>query len=171
MAVVGAATEGAVALARGATIIQLRIPGAGARLLEKEARALIATAHVPVLVSSRCDVALAVGAIGVHLPEDDIGVADARRLLGPDRLVGRSVHSAAAARVAEREGADYVVFGPVFATPSHPGQAPVGVAALGEVCGAVSIPVLAIGGVDGGRAAEIRAAGAGGYAGIRAFAP
>ncbi len=170
MAVVPAATAGGVALTRGATILQLRIPGATARLLEKEARALIATSHVPVLVSSRADVALAVGAIGVHLPESDIPVAEARQLLGSDRLVGRSVHSLNAAREADAQGADYIVFGPVFETESHPGQAAVGVAALREVCAAVKAPVLAIGGVDGARAREIQEAGAAGYAAIRAFA-
>lgn len=171
MAIVAAAADGAAALARGATLIQLRIPGAGARSLETEARALIATAHVPVLVSSRCDVALAVGAYGVHLPESDLPVADARSLLGPDRLLGRSVHSPDAARAAAAEGADYLVYGPVYATASHPGAAPAGIEALREVCSAVSVPVLAIGGVDGARAAEVMAAGAGGYAAIAAFRP
>lgn len=169
MAIVAAATEGGMALTRGASIIQLRIPGAPARRLEKEARALIATSHVPVLVGSRVDVALAVGAIGVHLPEADIAVAEARRLLGPDRLVGRSVHSVAAAVEAAAQGADYVLFGPVFESASHPGRAPAGLDALREVCSAVGIPVLAVGGVDGRRGDEVRAAGAGGYAGIGAF--
>jgi thiamine-phosphate pyrophosphorylase len=169
MAIVEAAASGATALSRGATLIQLRIPGAPARHLEKEARALIATAHVPVLVGSRCDVALAVGAYGVHLPENDIPVGAARSLLGAERLVGRSVHSVAAAESAATEGADYVVFGPVYATRSHPSAEPVGVDALRAVCAAVSIPVLAIGGVDGSRAAEVLGAGAAGYAGIGAF--
>ncbi len=170
MAVVPAATAGGVALTRGATILQLRIPGAPAALLEKEARTLIATSHVPVLVSSRADVVLAVGAIGVHLPESDIPVADARQLLGSTRLIGRSVHSLEAALEAAGQGADYLVFGPVFETESHQDQAPAGVSALREVCAAVRIPVLAIGGVDGARAREIQEAGAAGYAAIRAFA-
>ena len=170
MAVVPAATAGSAALTRGATILQLRIPDAPARLLEKEARALIATAHVPVLVSSRVDVALAVGAIGVHLPEADIPVAAARRLLGRDHLVGRSVHSVAAARQAAAEGADYVVFGPVFETASHPDRAPLGLDALREVVAAVAIPVLAIGGVTGDRVHQVLEAGAGGHASISGFA-
>ena len=170
MAIVAAANDGGIALTRGATILQLRVPDASGRHLEKEARALIATSHVPVLVSSRVDVALAVGTIGVHLPEADIPVAQARRLLGADRLLGRSVHSVAAAQTAAAEGADYVIFGPVYETASHPGQTPVGVEALREVCAAVSIPVLAVGGIDGRRQPEIAAAGAAGYAGIGAFA-
>src|SRR5205085_1281191 len=80
------------------------------------ARLVPAVAPVPVVVSARIDVALAAGAAGVHLPERDLPVATARRLLGPDALVGRSVHSEEAAVTAEREGADYVVFGSVFAS-------------------------------------------------------
>ena len=174
MAVVDSADAGAWALRRGATIIQLRIPGAPGRALEKEARVLIPTAHVPVLIGSRCDVALAVGAYGVHLPETDIPVADARRLVGSDRLVGRSVHSVEAARAAAAAGADYLVFGPVFETPSHPGRPAAGIEALREVCRAAAgagVPVLAIGGVAGDRVAEVAAAGAAGYAAIGAFRP
>ncbi|HEX6548916.1 MAG TPA: thiamine phosphate synthase [Candidatus Dormibacteraeota bacterium] len=168
MAVIDSAAAAPAALARGATLIQLRMPGSPARALEKEARALVPTAVVPVLVGSRADVALAVGAIGVHLPEADIPVAAARRLLG-DRLVGRSVHSLAAARQAAEEGADYVVFGPIYESSSHPGRSAVGVEALREVCAAVRLPVLAIGGVAGDRIEECRAAGAAGFAGIQTF--
>jgi thiamine-phosphate diphosphorylase len=171
MAVVDSADAGAWALRQGATIIQLRIPGAPGRWLEKEARALIPTSHVPVVIGSRCDVALAVGAYGVHLPETDIPVADARRLLGGDRLIGRSVHSLEFARTAAEAGADYLVFGPVYETASHPGHAPVGLDALREVCAAVRVPVLAIGGVRGARIQECAQAGAAGYAAISAFAP
>lgn len=170
MALVEDVDAGTWAMRRGATILQLRVAGAAARQLEKEARALVPTAHVPVIVSSRCDVAMAVGAYGVHLPEADIPCSEARRLLG-DRLVGRSVHSLASARAAAEDGADYVVFGPVFATPSHPDREPLGLDALRQVCAAVAIPVLAVGGVDGKRVAECREAGAAGFAAIRAFAP
>jgi thiamine-phosphate diphosphorylase len=137
--------------------------------MEAEVTRLVAESRVPVLLSSRVDLALACGAAGVHLPEQDLPVAAARRLLGGDRLVGRSVHSPAAAREAEAEGADYVVFGPVFATDSHPGRVPLGLAALREVTATVAIPVLAIGGVDAERAAVCRRAGAAGFAAIRYF--
>jgi len=105
----------------------------------------------------------------VHLPERDLPVAGARRLLGPDRLVGRSVHSVDAAVRAEAEGADYVVFGSVFASASHPGQEVAGLAALERVAAAVRIPVLAIGGVGADRVAACLAAGAAGFAAIRYF--
>jgi thiamine-phosphate pyrophosphorylase len=169
MAVVDSADAGAWALRRGATIVQLRLVGAPGRALEKEARALIPTSHVPVVIGSRCDVALAVSAYGVHLPEADIPIADARRLLG-DKLLGRSVHSLEAARAAAEAGADYLIFGPVYESASHPGRPAAGLDALREVCVAVKVPVLAIGGVDGERVPEVLNAGAGGYAAIGAFA-
>jgi len=169
MAIVRDAGAGLRAVERGATVLQLRDPDASARALEREAAGLVAAAPVPVVVSGRADLALAAGAAGVHLPERDLPVAAARRLLGPGRLVGRSVHSAAAAREAADDGADYVVFGPVFASASHPGRAPAGLEALREVVAGTPIPVLAIGGVDAGRAAACRAAGAAGFAAITYF--
>ncbi len=169
MALVADAVAGMRAIALGATILQLRDPGATTRHLEQEAGRLIPTAAVPVLISARCDVCLAVGAYGVHLPEADLPVADARGLLGTGRLLGRSVHSVEAARLAERQGADYVVFGPVFATGSHAGGAPRGLEALREVATALNIPVLAVGGVGAVEADSCREAGAAGFAAISHF--
>ena len=83
--------------------------------------------------------------------------------------MGRSVHSVEAARQAEREGADFVIFGPIWESASHPGSAPAGVGALEQVAHAVGIPVLAIGGVTEERIAECHAAGAAGYAAIGMF--
>jgi thiamine-phosphate diphosphorylase len=168
MAVVTAARSGLLAIDRGATILQLRAPGLSARELEHQTTALVPQSSVPVLISSRCDIALAAGAAGVNLPELDVSVADARRLLG-QRLIGRSVHSPAAADEAARDGADFVIFGPVWPSPTHSGQAARGVEALAEVVRAVSIPVLAIGGVTSDRAGECAQAGAAGYAAIRMF--
>lgn len=170
MAIVRDAAAGMRAVERGATIVQLRDAEAGGRALEREARLLVAESPVPVVVSGRVDVALAVGAAGAHLPAHDLPVAAARRLLGPDRLLGRSVHSRESAAAAEAEGADYVVFGSVFPTPTHPGQPAAGLDALGEVAASVRIPVLAIGGVDAERAVACREAGAAGYAAIGWFA-
>lgn len=170
MAIVRDAGGGLRAVALGATALQLRDPDATARRLEREAARLVAAAPVPVLVNGRADLALAAGAAGVHLPERDLAPAAARRLLGPDALIGRSVHSLEEALAAEAGGADYVVFGPVFASASHPGGEPAGLDALAGVAAAVGIPVLAIGGVDDERAAACRAAGAAGYAAIGRFA-
>jgi thiamine-phosphate pyrophosphorylase len=168
MAVVGRAEAGMRAIGRGATVLQLRAPDLTTRDLERECAALVRASTVPVVVSSRCDVALACGAAGVNLPERDIGLADARALMG-DRLVGRSVHSVESALAAANDGADYVIFGPVWASPSHPDGKPLGLDALAAAARAVSVPVIAIGGVDFERAVQCLAAGAAGYAGIRTF--
>ena len=167
MAVVSSASAGLRA-AQKATVIQLRAPGITTAALEKEARELIAAVSVPVLVSSRCDVALACGAAGVNLPERDISVADARALLD-NRLVGRSVHSIEGALQAEAQDADYVIFGPVWESASHPDLAPAGISALQAVARSVGIPVLAIGGVTEDRIELCLAAGADGYAAIGMF--
>lgn len=123
---------------------------------------------MPVVISSRVEVALSSDSAGVHLPERDIPVRDARRLLG-ERLIGRSVHSRESAVAAEEDGADYVIYGPVWSSASHPEAVPVGLGALADVARAVRIPVLAIGGVTEGRIAECHRAGAAGYAAIGIF--
>lgn len=168
MAIVTSASAGIKATGR-ATILQLRDPISTARAVQQEAGALVAASPVPVVVSSRCDIALAVGAAGVNLPESDISVESARALMG-ERLVGRSVHSLESALRAESEGADYVIFGPVWASASHPASEPAGIAALAEVARALHIPVLAIGGVTEKRIAECQSVGAAGYAAIGLFA-
>ncbi len=167
MAVVPSAEAGLRAAAR-ATILQLRAPALHIVDLEREASRLVGSSTVPVLISSRCDVALACGAAGVNLPERDISTLDARILIG-DKLVGRSVHNLDGAVAAEADGADYVIFGPVWPSASHPGGDAVGLRALARVARAVHIPVLAIGGVNEDRIQECRRAGAAGYAAIGMF--
>jgi len=167
MAVVASAQEG-LRSAGKATILQLRAPQLTTRELEGEASGLAAASPVTVVISSRCDVALAVRAAGVNLPERDIGVGHARKILG-ERLIGRSVHSLEAALQAEADGADYVIFGPVWSSESHPDGIPAGVEALSQVAHALRIPVLAIGGVTEERIAECHSAGAAGFAAIRLF--
>jgi len=167
MAVVASAREGLRAASR-ATVIQLRSPGMTVRELEANAIELVGASPVPVLISSRCDIALASGAAGVNLPERDIAVQDARALLG-QRLIGRSVHSLQSAVDAERDGADFIIFGPVWSSESHADVPAQGLEALAAVARAVRIPVLAIGGVTEDRIAQCEAAGAAGYAAIRLF--
>jgi thiamine-phosphate pyrophosphorylase len=134
---------------------------------------------VRVLVNDRLDVALAEQAHGVHLGEKSMPVTEAKRLLESaaqkrtvDRsfLLGVSCHSIEAAHAVERDGADYVFFGPIFPTPSkeHFGP-PQGVESLAQVCGATSIPVLAIGGITPAKAESCMTAGAAGIAAIRLF--
>ena len=121
------------------------------------------------LINDRIDVALAVGADGVHLPVDSFSSGDARALLGPGRLIGVSTHSLEQAQRASAAGADFVVFGPVFATPSkRPFGPPLGLEALAQAAGAVSVPVFAIGGVTAARADAVCRHGAHGIAAIAA---
>ncbi len=167
MAIVTTAGAGMRAAGR-ATILQLRAPRSTARTIEDEALNLVRVSPVPVVVSSRCDIALAAGAAGVNLPESDIPVEAVRSLMG-ERLVGRSVHSLDSALRAEVEGADFVIFGPVWASASHLDSPPVGLEALAEVAHALDIPVLAIGGVTEEHVAACRDAGAAGYAAISLF--
>ena len=168
MALVTSAAAGLRAVDLGATILQLRAQFLTARELEIEARRLVEGAAVPLIISSRCDVALATGAAGVNLPERDVSVAEARRLIGAG-MVGRSVHSVEAAREAARDGPDFLIFGPVWPSATHPEQPARGLHALVAVIAAVRAPVLAIGGVNTERARVCLAAGAAGYAAIRMF--
>jgi thiamine-phosphate diphosphorylase len=167
MAIVEDAEAGLKAAVRGATIIQLRGPRMAAAALEREAMRLAAESPVMVVISSRVDIALAANLAGVNLPENDISVRDARLLLG-DRFVSRSVHSAAGARDAEADGADMLIFGPVWESASHPDAVPAGLEALARVAAAVRIPVLAIGGVSNERIPELLSICAG-YAAISLF--
>lgn len=118
-------------------------------------------------VNDRLDVALATGASGVQLGHGSLGVDVARRL-EPAWWIGRSVHDLAAAQAALAERADYLVVGPVFATATHPGRAPLGVPAFARIA-RLGLPAVAIGGVTRARAIELRAAGAYGVAAIRAL--
>ena len=118
-------------------------------------------------VNDRLDVALAAGAEGVQLGAGGLGVA-AARALGPAWWIGRSVHDLAEAEAALAVAADYLVVGPVFATATHPGRAPLGVAEFARIA-AVGLPTIAIGGVTPVRARELRDAGAYGVAAIRAL--
>lgn len=142
--------------------------------LVSAAMAAIRGSSVKVMVNDRLDVAWAAKANGVHLGESSLPVADvvrAKRRAGPDNfLVGVSCHSCEAAVKAASEGADYVYFGPVFATPSKKdfGE-PQGLERLSAVCRNVSIPVIAIGGIDAENTRACLAAGSAGIAAIRLF--
>jgi thiamine-phosphate pyrophosphorylase len=128
-----------------------------------------------IIINDRLDIALAEDAGGVHLGENSLPVQEAKRLVSAGReakdfLIGVSCHSLDAAKSAAKNGAHYLFFGPVFATPSKSAfGAPQGLERLAEVCRAVSIPVLAIGGVTLENASSCLAAGASGIAAIRLF--
>ena len=165
------------AVAAGTDWVQIRERDLTARELLALTRAAIAAAAgcARVLVNDRIDVALAAGAAGVHLRGSSVPASEAVPWLrsgnAPEAfMVGVSCHSLDDAREAERAGATYLFFGPVFETPAKKQfGAPQGIAKLTEVCRGVRIPVIAIGGVSGPRGKECVQAGASGIAAIRMF--
>ena len=121
------------------------------------------------LVNDRIDIALAVDADGVHLGQGDLPPALARRLLGPDRLIGRSTHAISQLRQAVADGCDYVGVGPVNATPTKPGREPVGLDYVRQAAAESAIPFFAIGGIEASNLAAVQAAGAERVAVVRAI--
>ncbi len=162
----------------GATLVQLRDKtGSTLRMIE-EARAIkqaLSRSFVPLLINDRVDVALAAGADGVHVGWDDMPVADARRLLGREAIIGLSIKTAEQVAAAPLELLDYVCIGGVFQTSSkdnrEPPVRPDGFAKLAALvrARAPNLPVGAIAGIDQGNAASVIAAGADGIAVISAL--
>ncbi|HTN54333.1 MAG TPA: thiamine phosphate synthase [Anaeromyxobacter sp.] len=151
------------AIAGGAGVVQLRMKGAPAGAVLASARRIVGAAagRALVIVNDRADLALLAGADGVHLGEEDLPVAAARRLVGPDLLVGRTSRTLAEARAAVAEGADHVGFGPVFASRSKAlAVPPRGAALLSEVARELGAPVVAIGGIGLATIGEVARAGA-----------
>ena len=154
-------------------MVQIREKDLGGRALLNVTREAVRLAKrrdgTKILVNDRLDVALAGGADGVHLPGDGIPVEVVKRISPGHFLVGKSTHSLDEARRAMTEGADFIVFGPVFPTTSKPGAAGVGVRALAEIVREIDIPVYALGGMVPERVKDVAAAGAAGVAGISVF--
>jgi thiamine-phosphate pyrophosphorylase len=157
------------ALAGGATVVQLRLKDVstdGVVELGRPFRELCSEAGVTFVVNDDVEAALRLGADGVHLGRTDAG---AERALEEGLLLGLSASSANEALAGEARGAAYLGAGPVWATPSKvDADRPIGLDGLAEICRAVSIPVVAIGGVDAGNAEDCMRAGAAGIAVIRA---
>ena len=160
------------ALAGGADVIQLRDKELSALDLFRLAEEMAGLAHergALFIVNDRLDIALASGADGVHLGQDDLPVREARRLSPPGFVIGASVGSVEEARRAERDGADYVALSPLFSTPSKADAGPgLGLEELDRMSSAVKVPVIAIGGIHRGNAADAIEHGAVGVAVISA---
>jgi len=160
------------AIKGGVTVVQYREKNASTRRMIEEARELCLlcrAAGVPFIVNDRLDVALAVDADGVHVGQDDMPASLARRLLGENKILGVSAGSAAEARTAVDDGADYIGASPVFSTPTKPiTPPPLGTEGLGRLARAVNIPVVAIGGITERNAAAMMECGAAGIAVVSA---
>jgi thiamine-phosphate pyrophosphorylase len=161
------------ALAWGVDFIQVREKDLPDRELYALVRKIVGMARgtgCRVLVNGRADIALAAGAGGVHLPSSGLGVADVRGWSPEGFLVGVSVHSLAEIRKATAGGADYILAGHLFPTPSKEGMGPsLGLGFLARACAATSLPVFGLGGMKPERLGPVMDAGARGIAGIRLF--
>jgi len=161
------------AVAGGATCIQLREKNCSTRQFVEEGLALqkiLIPNNIPLIVNDRVDVAMVVGASGVHLGQDDMKIDHARRILGPDCIIGISVESTSDAREAAAAGADYLGVSPVFATPTKIDTAPpLGLEGLKAIRLEVDLPLVAIGGIKSDNCASVIAAGADGLAVVSAL--
>jgi thiamine-phosphate pyrophosphorylase len=162
-ALVRSAGEARAAIDGGAGVVQVRVKGAPAGEVLEIARAAvrIAAGRALVVVNDRADLALLSGADGVHVGDEDLPVAEARRLLGPELLVGRTCRTLEDAEAALAAGADHVGYGPVFPSRTKPlAVEPRGIPALARVCAALPAPVVAISGIDLANVGEVAGAGA-----------
>ncbi|MGE3977299.1 MAG: thiamine phosphate synthase [Nitrospira sp.] len=161
------------AVSAGLPAVQLRERDLSSRELlplAQEIQSITAPHAVPLIVNDRVDLMMALNLDGVHLRSDSLPPRSVRRLIGPRRLMGVSTHSVEDVRRANQGGADYVVFGPIFETPSkRPFGPPLGLDLLADVCRRSSIPVIAIGGITRERVRPVRRAGAHGVAVIGAL--
>lgn len=120
----------------------------------------VTDAHeIPFIINDRPHLAAATGADGAHVGQDDLSVAEARRMIGSGKWVGKSTHSLQQALAAEQEGADYIGVGPVFATPTKPDYPPVGLELVRQVRARIKIPFFCIGGIKLENVPEVMAAG------------
>ena len=158
-----AVTVAEALLADGVDLLQLRAKNCPAREIEKlagELRAITACRNVPLIINDHPEIARDVGAEGLHLGQDDLPSAEARRIVGADCAVGKSTHSVDQAIRAFYEGADYIGFGPIFATPTKPDYLPIGLEEIEKVHDAVRIPIFCIGGIKLDNLAKVIEAGA-----------
>ncbi len=137
-------------VAGGVDLLQLRAKNRSTAEIEKlahELRAVTAEKSVPLIINDHPRIARNIEADGVHLGQDDLSIADARKIVGPECAIGRSTHSVDQAIRAFYEGADYIGFGPIFATPTKPDYAPIGLDDVARVHDSVRIPIFCIGGI------------------------
>ncbi|MDY3839749.1 thiamine phosphate synthase [Phascolarctobacterium succinatutens] len=155
------------ALEGGVTLVQYRAKTASSAEMYAEAlqlKALCDSFNVPLIINDRLDIAMAVGAAGVHLGQDDLPCAAARKILGEDYLIGVSAHNPSEAKAALQNGADYLGCGAVFGTATKADVQKLGTDGLAAICREKGLPVVGIGGVTADNYREVRAAGADGAA-------
>ncbi|MGV1791278.1 thiamine phosphate synthase [Rhizobium lusitanum] len=161
------------AIAGGATIVQLRDKHAPTAAMIETGRALKQILHgsnARLIVNDNVEAAIAIGADGLHIGQEDINAADARRMIGPEMILGLSVETEALASAIDASIVDYAGVGPVFATPTKPDhKQPIGLDGLARIVGLCPVPTVAIGGLKAEHAANVLTAGADGLAVVSAI--
>lgn len=162
-----------LAIDGGATMLQLRDKKASNERfikLARELKKLTQKSKIPLIINDRVEAAIIVDADGLHLGKSDLSLAEARRLLGKAKILGASAHDVESAMTAMRAGADYLGIGPIFTTQTKEDATdPCGLKMIKEIKQAVSIPLVAIGGIEHNNAREVILAGADGLAVISAI--
>lgn len=146
----------------GVDVVQLRAKNFSPTEVERLARVMhpiTRGAGVPLVINDHPQVAAVIGSEGVHVGQDDLSVAETRRIVGASCFVGKSTHSLAQATAALAEGADYIGFGPLFATGTKPDYLPVGLSEIAEVERLATVPVFCIGGINLERLPQVLSAG------------
>lgn len=159
-------------LKNGATFLQIREKELEESAFEKEAeklRALCAEYHVPYVVNDSVEIAIESNADGVHVGQSDIKGRDIRAMIGPDKILGISAGTVEEAIAAEKSGADYIGVGAVFATGTKKNARNLSMEQLRAICAAVSIPIVAIGGINGTNMKELEGSGVNGVAVVSAI--
>lgn len=163
----------AAAVAGGVTLVQMRDPHGSTREQVEVARELVALLRprgIPLIINDRLDVMLAVDADGLHVGQSDMRAEDARRLLGPEKIIGLSITEAADLGRGGVEAADYLGVGPIFAQSTKPDAAPpIGLDGLAAIRAATRLPIVAIGGIDASNGAATLRAGADGLCVVSAI--
>ena len=162
----------AAAIRGGATIVQLREKECSSREFYETAlriKEITDAAGVPLIINDRLDIAMAVDAAGVHVGQKDLPPREVRRLLGPDKIIGVSAATLPEALQAVADGADYLGVGAMFPTGTKTNTRPVTLAQLTEICAAVPVPVVAIGGISRDNAPTLRGSGIAGPAVVSAI--
>lgn len=152
-------------IAGGADVLQLRAKGCGIEVIRDVAKKILPicrAAGVPLIINDYPQLAAEIGADGVHIGQDDGALSVARKIIGPDRIIGRSTHSLSQARAALEEGFDYIGFGPLFPTPTKLGRPSIGLADVAIMQSEIGmkIPAFCIGGIKRANLPEVIAAGA-----------
>ena len=160
------------AIGGGVTLVQLREKTATSRdfyELALRVKAITDRHNVPLIINDRLDIALAVDADGLHIGQEDLPVAVARRLLGPDKILGATAATVKDAVAAQAAGADYLGSGAVYPTSTKPGKTLLPLTTLSQIKQAVHIPVVAIGGISADNVAPVRQSGVDGVAVVSAI--